>query len=301
MNKTFYFIAGLPRSGSSVLSSILNQNPRFYSGPSSPVIGMMASIENYLFSEELYFAYPKPNEVRKIISSILPQYYSDRSEEVIFDKNRAWPSNIEYISGYFGIRPKIICPVRDTSEILTSFISMLRRNPMGKNGKINFIDGLLVKSNIPLTDDNRCNFIASSDGILGLSYNGIEKALLSGYDNCLHFVEYKDLVNNPRETMVKIYNFLDEEPFEHDFENLKDENKQNDEEIYGLADMHKVRKTLKITSEDPHKVLSQNILNKCKNTEFWRLIDNEDCANIGGENINTGESKITDYQTKLIG
>lgn len=29
LNKNFYFMAGLPRSGSTLLSSILNQNPRF--------------------------------------------------------------------------------------------------------------------------------------------------------------------------------------------------------------------------------------------------------------------------------
>jgi len=43
--KTFYFMAGLPRSGSTLLSSILNQNPRFYSGPSSPVLGAMYAVE----------------------------------------------------------------------------------------------------------------------------------------------------------------------------------------------------------------------------------------------------------------
>ncbi|NBP58534.1 sulfotransferase, partial [bacterium] len=36
--KKYYFISGLPRSGSTLLSAILNQNPRFYSGPNSPVV-----------------------------------------------------------------------------------------------------------------------------------------------------------------------------------------------------------------------------------------------------------------------
>ena len=46
MNKTFYFISGLPRSGSTLLSSILNQNPRFYSGPSSPVVSTMLTLKS---------------------------------------------------------------------------------------------------------------------------------------------------------------------------------------------------------------------------------------------------------------
>ena len=36
--KKYYFIGGIHRSGSTLLSTILNQNPRFYSGPMSPVL-----------------------------------------------------------------------------------------------------------------------------------------------------------------------------------------------------------------------------------------------------------------------
>jgi len=36
-SKTFHFISGLPRSGSTLLSAILRQNPRFYAGMTSPV------------------------------------------------------------------------------------------------------------------------------------------------------------------------------------------------------------------------------------------------------------------------
>ena len=39
--KQFYFMAGLPRSGSTMLSAILNQNSKIYSGPSSPILGLM--------------------------------------------------------------------------------------------------------------------------------------------------------------------------------------------------------------------------------------------------------------------
>ena len=53
-NKRFYFMAGLPRSGSTLLSSILNQNPKFYSGPSSPVLSTMYAIENHLTNDELF-------------------------------------------------------------------------------------------------------------------------------------------------------------------------------------------------------------------------------------------------------
>lgn len=286
MEKTFYFMAGLPRSGSSLLSTILNQNPRFHSGPSSPVVPTMFAIEQSLLSDELFIGYPKIEQGKQIISSVLPQYYSDRSEPVIFDKNRAWTARMEYISGYFDIKPKIICPVRDISEILTSFILMMRRNPYQVNGKINFIDEVLIKNNIPLTDDNRCEFLASPNGILGQAVAAMRKALMEGYDSCLHLVEYKDLVNNPKQTLEKIYDFLGEEYFEHTFNNLENNTRENDALIYGFADMHEVRPLLKITSEDPKEVLSENIFEKCKGTEFWRDTEESDFVNEDSDESN---------------
>lgn len=283
-NKTYYFMSGLPRSGSTLLSSILNQNPRFYSGPSSPVVSTMIVLENSLSNDELFLGYPKRQQAKEIISSILPQYYGDRQEPVIFDKNRSWTVRMEYISGYFDIQPKVLCPVRDTAEILTSFISMLRRNPYEINGKINFIDEMLVKSNIPLTDNNRCEFLASPAGILGQSVEGLRKALMEGHDNSIHLIEYRDLVDKPKETMEKVYEFLGEEPFEHTFDNLENINRENDSNIYGFADMHEVRPEVKSTAPSPIEILSEEILEKCKNTEFWRIIENteDETELIGG-------------------
>jgi sulfotransferase len=276
LNKTYYFMSGLPRSGSTLLSSILNQNPRFYSGPSSPVVATMLALENSFSNDELFLGYPKPQQVKEIIASILPQFYSDRQEPVIFDKNRSWTIRMEYIPGYFDIAPKILCPVRDTAEILTSFISMIRRNPYQVDGKINFIDEMLIKNNIPLTDDNRCEFLASPNGILGQSAEGLRKALMEGYENSIHLIEYKDLVNNPKEIIEKIYEFLGEEPFEHTFDNLQNINRENDGQIYGFSDMHEVRPQVKSISANPKEVLSEEILEKCKGTEFWKVLIDQD-------------------------
>ena len=68
LNKNFYFMSGLPRSGSTVISSILNQNPRFYSGPSSPVVATMIGLENHFSNDELFLGYPKPQQAKEIIS-----------------------------------------------------------------------------------------------------------------------------------------------------------------------------------------------------------------------------------------
>ena len=88
--KSLYFMAGLPRSGSTLLSSLLNQNPRFYSGPSSPVTGLMMLLQDQILNDELYRAFPKPNQASEMVASVIQHYYSDVDKPVIFDKNRSW-------------------------------------------------------------------------------------------------------------------------------------------------------------------------------------------------------------------
>lgn len=270
-SKKFYFMAGLPRSGSTLLSSILNQNPKFYSGPSSPVLSTMYAVENHLANDELYHGYPKPEQASLIISNIIRQFYADVDKEVIIDKNRAWAVRVPYIEGYIGQKAKIIVPVRDIEEILTSMIMMIRRNPYKEgNLRINFIDEQLIKLNISINDDNRCEYIAGPNGILGQSLNAILEAFKQDFDDRMHFVEYQDLVKTPEETLKKIYDFLDEEYYEHTFDNLQNQNREQDMNTYGLADMHEVRPELKSTASKPIEVLSSYILSKCQGMDIWR-------------------------------
>lgn len=273
MNKQFYFISGLPRSGSTVLRSLLNQNPRFYASPASPVLSTMYAVENHLQQDELFHAHPKPQQAHSIISNIIHQFYSDIDKPVIFDSNRAWTARVPYIENYIGQEAKIICTVRDYDEVLTSFEMLLRRNPYQHGQRrIDFISEQLVKLNIPLTLENRCEYIASEQGILGQSANAIVEGIQQGYLNKMHFVEYKNLVNSPQETLNSIYEFLGEDSFEHTFDNLENQTREQDLNTYGLADMHNVRPELKSTSPNPTDILPQSILEKCKNTDFWRRL-----------------------------
>jgi sulfotransferase len=275
MQKTVYFMSGLPRAGSTLLSSLLNQNPRFYSGPSSPVVPTMIALETSLSQDELYLAFPKQQQAKEIIASVLPIFYSDVEKPVIFDKNRSWVNRLNYIRGYFNIEPKILCPVRNIDEILASFIAMQRRNTFNSdNTKINFIDEMLIKNNVPLNDDNRCNILSHPEwGILGQSYHGIKQVLMEGNEKCLHFIEYEDLLNYPEKTLKHIYDYLEEEYFEHNFEKIENIHRERDSEVYGMGDMHEVRSKLGKRGIDPKEILSPSVLKNCKNTEFWRRID----------------------------
>lgn len=271
MQKKYYFMAGLPRSGSTLLSGLLNQNPNIYSGPSSPVLSTMHVVETHLRQDELFIGYPKPSQAQELISGVIDHFYSDVQKPVVIDKNRAWTARIPFIEGYFNTKAKIICPVRDLEEIFTSMITMIRRNPYQEgNPRINFIDEQLIKNNLPLSDIARCNFFVSPQGILGQSLNATRECIKEGFRDRLHFVEYKDLVNQPQETMNAIYDFLGEGRFEHDFNNVTNVHRERDLQTYGVADMHEVRPQVKSTAPSPEQILPAEVLNGCAGMDFWR-------------------------------
>ena len=271
MTKRYYFMAGLPRSGSTLLSSLLSQNPEFHAGPSSPVFSTMQTVESHFRTDPFFKGFPKIAQGNAIIGNLIDQYYTDTDRPVVVDKNRAWPGNIRFIEGYIGQRAKILCPVRDIAEVIASFITMIHRHPYKEgNGRLNIIDEQLVKNGIPLTDDNRCDFIAGPQGILGHSIGAIQEALSHGQRDRLHFVEYKSLLSAPQKTMDAIYAFLGEERFSHDFENIENNHRENDLEIYGLQDMHEVRARLSDTSTEPKKVLSPYVLGRCGAMDLWK-------------------------------
>ena len=278
MNKTFYFMAGLPRSGSTLLSSILNQNPRFYSGPSSPVLGAMFAIEQNFMGNELYHGYPKPDQVREIIGNIPHHFYSDVQQPVVFDKNRAWTARVPYIEGYIGQQAKILVPVRRIDEILTSILTMIHRNPFQEGQpRVNFVDEQLIKTDIPINDLNRCMYLLNDGGIVYESLNAIMMGFQQNVRDKMHFIDYNDLVDNPEKTLEDIYDFLGEDYYEHDFESISNIHREDDLITYGLSDMHQVRSKVKKTSPPPASILPEEIIdiyeqNK-RRLEFWGTPD----------------------------
>jgi sulfotransferase len=121
-----------------------------------------------------------------------------------------------------------------------------------------------------LTDDNRCDHLMCPVGIVDQSLYALGEGFNKGCEDYMHMVEYNDLVSRPEETMSKIYKFLEIPYYSHDFENVNHKYRERDDDVYGLNDMHEVRKSVKRTSKRPEEVLSDYVLNKYSGMEFWR-------------------------------
>ena len=166
----FYFDCGLPRSGSTLLTALLNQNPDIHAGVLSPVFELMY-YNNEILKKEQAQAFPKPDVFRHIVRSNIINYYSDRDEPIIIDKCRAWPAHIDILKKYVTDDPKLICTVRHPLDILASFITLFH-----KEGTLNFVDKGMLQKGLTITDDSRCHYMMRPGGIVWEAMNALATA-----------------------------------------------------------------------------------------------------------------------------
>ena len=255
--KSYYFISGLPRSGSTLLSSILSQNPDFYADISSPLEPLTEStIDIISFSRNNFTI--EENQRKNIMHGIFDGYYHHVEKSVIFDTSRKWTKRTNFIKYLFPYT-KILCPVRDIVSILNSFELIFSKNPFHTN--------ILVKNNHTVFD--RCDEIASPiDGILGVPLVYLQEGF-SLNPEMIYFIEYDELCKNPEKIMKNIYNFLEKPYYNHDFENLYYSNKIYDKSC-NIIDLHTVKR--RVEHKKTKNVLPESIITKYQNLnmEFWR-------------------------------
>ena len=106
--KKYYFISGLPRSGSTLLSSILKQNPKFTASISDPLHSYVRSIissTNLAVGMEAAVSIEKR---RNLIRSLFDSFY-ESGNEVCFNTNRAWCADTALLKDLYPDFKMIVC------------------------------------------------------------------------------------------------------------------------------------------------------------------------------------------------
>src|SRR5215475_5185265 len=111
----FHFISGLPRSGSTLLAAILNQNPRFRAGMTSPLADIMGVVMAEASSKN-DFSFDVSDEQRvAMLRGLVENFYAGQKDAgVIFDTSRLWCSRMLLLQTLFP-DAKVIACVRQLS------------------------------------------------------------------------------------------------------------------------------------------------------------------------------------------
>jgi sulfotransferase len=226
---TFVALSGLPRTGSTLLSAILSQNPDVHAEGNSAVCQLMWDMQQSCetgAAEQLQ-ANRRQATQDDLVRAIPAIYYKDVKAQHIVDKCRSWtlPDNMAMLRRYVTDDPKVIVLTRPIDEIVQSFVRLRQAN-----GWTDPKAGLLDPMSEPIM---RSQF-------------GVEHARATNSGEFL-FIEYAELIGDPQDVIENIYGFCGWEPFGHDFTNIVNQHPEDDS-VYGLAGMHDIRPTIGVTA-----------------------------------------------------
>lgn len=257
--RSFHFISGLPRSGSTLLAAILNQNPRFRAGMTSPLADIMGVVMAEASSKN-DFSFDVSDEQRvSLLRGLVENFYSPQAgAEAVFDTSRLWCSRMQLLDTLFpGV--KVIACVRQLAWVLDSMERLVRRQPVSVSKVFRFDTNTTVYSRIEALTDPR--------GMVGFAYQATKDAFYGPHaQDHLLLLTYESLVRDPAAAMRAVYRFLGEPWFEHDFDHIEYHADEFDARV-GMPGLHSVRPKVEAVERQP--VLPREIFGRFANEAFW--------------------------------
>lgn len=269
MNKRFFFLSGLPRSGSTCLGAILSQNQKLYVSGTSGIQSILVNIMTHWNDVAEFNALdPEVSKTRKlsVMRAALEGFYADVPQEIVIDKCRGWPQHFEMAESVLGYKPKAIITVRDVRDVLASF-ERIWRERKAQGLPVDYEKGNQADYQ---SVAGRCKVLIN--GLVGTSANAISDAALRGWKSQMHFVEYDELCSSPKKTLDGIYQFLEIEPVEHNFAEVKTSVFENDTP-YGWGDLHTIRSVVAPHESQWQKYLPTPVaMQYSEDAFFWRKL-----------------------------
>jgi len=221
MQQQYYFLTGFPRSGNTLLSTILNQNLDIATSGHSYVPQIFFNLE-IIKNHKTYQNFKTENNLKEIQKNVFFNFYKKWYQKYIIDRSEwSTPYNYNILKQYCPNDIKLIFLIRDPIEIIKSFLDLCNKYPdFYVNRRFNSFDPTtLHRTEI----EEKIEIITEKNELFDLacmSYNFIKN------NKDVIFIDYNKLIENPKKNIDKIYTFLDIPKFKHTF-NIKKQFKIN--------------------------------------------------------------------------
>jgi sulfotransferase len=249
MKPQIYFLSGLARSGSTLLGSILNQDYLTNVTPTSPLLDLICLTEQTLNKLDVNYTVDDGHRHRTIKSLIYAN--SPPGYATIFDKHRGWPRNIEVAQAHIDNEFKGIVTYRPIPEIITSFITLMKKDPN------NFIDNHLRADGKPINVRNQADYLWRF--YIMDPYQSTVYGLEHHRRNILP-ISYDEITEDTVECIRKIRKFFDMMlAVDHDFEHISNTCAEAKDEAWGLKNLHTIRPIVQKTSVSARDTLGDEL------------------------------------------
>jgi len=228
--KQMVCLAGLPRSGGTLLTALLSQNPKIHTEGHSPLCQLMW--DTYLSYQDKcgreFKSNGKDHMLPQIVGQMPHSYYQHvpPETEIVVDRCRSWmhECNVNMLRGCVDPHIKIIVLERPVREVVASYARLLSKNHMGTA-----LDQVLPQLLQPNTEP----ILRAMEGVKW------SKAVALNHPDLFLILNYEELVTEPQATLQRIYDFCGWTPFEHDLEHVKMRHPEDDA-VHGLIGQYMV-------------------------------------------------------------
>jgi sulfotransferase len=261
MPKKIYFLSGFPRSGNTIISTILNQNKDMAVSGHSSLVNCFFNLEQ-VKKTCTYDNFKDEKSVENIKKKLVHNYYNDWPQKYIIDRGE-WgtPYNYSVMEKYCPNEFKIIFLLRNPIDVIKSYVKLCNDYPdFYINQQYNELD----KTSLHRTElEEKIELITKKEDLVYWSFTAYN--FLKDKQN-VHFVKYEDFVEDPKKILNGIYDFLDIPKFEHSFD-IKDQFSINgieyNDDVLG-APMHKLHTGTLKKFNYPDIELPKHIIEKYK-------------------------------------
>ena len=259
MNKKYFFMCGLPRSGNTLLSSILNQNPDIQVSANSIVPEIFYKVDDIL-NTQVFQLFPDNKSLESVLENIFNNYYQKWTSKYIIDRG-SWgtPTNFIYLKKYLKNDLKIIVPVRNILEIAQSFINLGWEIDYRHQNKLVYLT----------KEEYQYEYLFEYSDIIWKAMWCVQNFCELENRQFVHFVEYDDLVNNTEQEIKKIYDFLSIPEYSHNYNNIDSFSVNGIEYVDYVKELHMVKPSIE-KSKTSIEDIPIKIKQKYSNLEIWR-------------------------------
>lgn len=255
------FLSGLPRSGSTLLASLISQHPKIKVSEASTLLPLINNIREFWSTAPRHNAVSKKDRLVPVLNSITKSYHPE-FDGIIVDKHREWPFYLDVADKIFDYKPKVIVTVRNPVECAASFERLKQKEPEV------FSQVEKHTSSTRSTTYDRAYSMFARNGSIGLAYSAIhEAAVVQNRHNEMLFVDYEKLCVNPVYEINRVFHYLNLEPYTVFTKNLINAEEQNDE-FYGLYKLHEIQSEVRRTDKNLNrlKIFKDDFFLE----EFWK-------------------------------
>ena len=239
----------------------MNQNPDV-SVTANSIVSRCFNNSQFLKNEEVYQNYQDEESLNNVTRGIIPNYYYHWKSNHIIDRSM-WglSDNFDMLKKFAPNNIKVIVPVRDLKEILASFIKF----------SYSTTDNYIAKNASSLVE--RCEYVTGDRGTFRKWIECVWNLNKPENRKYCYFMEYDDLISNPKKIISEVYKFLNIDTFEHKFTDLNQlENNgiKYDDTVLG-GDLHKIKvDKIEKSDYDMWEYLPSDVDKRYRLDPFWR-------------------------------